>query len=285
MRWCAAVHAPSTCRPSLQLGWKNSWNPSIRNRHWQSPGRYHKKLPNSPARHSPGWFSRSVPLQGTRAYPPPLAKPVGGGDARLETARPQWTNAVTAAHTPPAWARPRRRTTDSGAAAAPPCLTLISRFQGCVPAGGKLPRGEIAGSAGKRIGIGALPCRAGSDSALAVPCRQRLSTCRHCRRQCEPSFRNASGGLPHWLTGIKGCDRGGVYPTRVVTHGWSPGCNPCWLTGWRVGNQPIMSRDCSNVALYTLLLGYMARSLAHSSTGMWDALSSSLRLRRGVERV
>ena len=36
------------------------------------------------------------------------------------------------------------------------------------------------------------------------------------------------------------------------------------------------------IALYTLLLGYMARSLAHSSTGMWDALSSSLRLRRGV---
>jgi hypothetical protein len=45
-----------------------------------------------------------------------------------------------------------------------------------------------------------------------------------------------------------------------------------------------MLRDCSNVALYTLLLGHMARSLAHSSTGMRDALSSSLRLRRGVER-
>jgi hypothetical protein len=83
----------------------------------------------------------------------------------------------------------------------------------------------------KRIGIGALPCRAGSDSALAEPCRQRLSTCQHCRRQCEPSCRKASGGLPYWLTGIKGCDRR-VYPTRVVTHGWSPGCNPGWLTGW-----------------------------------------------------
>jgi hypothetical protein len=56
----------------------------------------------------------------------------------------------------------------------------------------------------KKNGIGALPCRAGSDSALAVPCRQRLSTCRHCRRQCEPSRRKASGGLPYWLTGIKG---------------------------------------------------------------------------------
>jgi hypothetical protein len=34
--------------------------------------------------------------------------------------------------------------------------------------------------------------------------------------------------------------------------------------------QPIMLRDYRYlyIALYTLLLGYMARSLAHSSTGM-----------------
>jgi hypothetical protein len=96
-----------------------------------------------------------------------------------------------------------------------PTLTASSApgaNQGCVPAGGELPRGEIAGIAGKKIGIGALPCRAGSDSALAVPCRQRLSTCRHCRRQCEPSCRKASGGLPYWLTGIKAVTGGSTQP-------------------------------------------------------------------------
>jgi hypothetical protein len=84
--------------------------------------------------------------------------------------------------------------------------------------------------AGKKNGIGALPCRAGSDSALAVPCRQRLSTCRHCN--VSPAAGRLVAACRTGLLASRGCDRR-VYQTRVVTHGWSPGCNPGWLTGWR----------------------------------------------------
>ena len=87
----------------------------------------------------------------------------------------------------------------------------------------------------KKMGLGL--CRAvpaGSDSALAVPCRQRLSTCRHCRRQCEPSCRKASGGLPYWLTGIKGCARESTQPGLQPT----AGVRVVTLVGSRVLEQP-----------------------------------------------
>jgi hypothetical protein len=68
-----------------------------------------------------------------------------------------------------------------------------------------------------------LPCRAGRGSPLAGIAAGNVSP--------------AAGRLvAACRTGIKGCDQG-VYPTRVTTHGWSPGpgCNPGWLTDWRVG--------------------------------------------------